>query len=185
MAEQPSIWARRFIGVAIIQGAIAFVITVILLYMELPGSGFVTPARVVASGGAGTWFTVGYLGYIIFPVIGTGLSALFYHYIEVAMNRPYTGSLNGLAWGHLILGNVGIGAALLLMMWGGYQAGVAMLPTDVGGGGHLPTDPNSFTWVNVNILGPLEMTITTLFIIGTLGPLFGGIGYGLQMWKEA
>jgi hypothetical protein len=38
--------------------------------------------RVIASGGAGTWFTFGYLIYIVVGVIGVAVSAIFYHYLE-------------------------------------------------------------------------------------------------------
>lgn len=172
-------WARRFIVAAILQGTVAWFITIVLLVMDLPVSGFVSPARVVAFGSAGMWFTVGYLGYIIFPVIGTGLSALFYHYVESVLGRKYEGGLEWLAWGHLLIGNVGIGLGLLLMMWGGYQAGVAMLPTDVGGLG------KDAVFVGTNILGPITVPISALLILGSFGPLLGGIGFTLQIRKKA
>lgn len=62
MADRGSVWAQRFILAAIIQGAIAFVITVVLLYPDLPWSNMTSPATVVAFGSAGTWLTVGYVG---------------------------------------------------------------------------------------------------------------------------
>jgi hypothetical protein len=176
MADAGSVWARRFIGTALIQGLIMFGLTMVLLIVDIvafvsPNSGLTSPESVIATGSAGTWFTIGYLGYLIVPVVGTGLSALFYHYIEVVMGHPYRGGLNTLAWAHLILGNVAIGLALGLLMYGGYFGGAAMVPVDLGGGGQ------SAEWVHAHILGGLTAPISTLFLVGALGPLFGGIGY--------
>lgn len=38
-------------------------------------------SRVIASGGAGTWFTFGYLAYIVIGVMGIAISSAFYHYL--------------------------------------------------------------------------------------------------------
>lgn len=176
MDDAGSVWARRFIWTALIQGTIMFGLTMVLLVIDLvafvsPSSGITSPESVIATGSAGTWFTIGYLGYLIVPVVGSGLSALFYHYIEAVMHRPYSGSLHTLAWAHLILGNVAIGAALALLMYGGYFGGAAMVPVDLGGGGQ------SAEWVHANILGGLTTPISTLFLVGALGPLLGGIGF--------
>jgi len=179
MAEQGSVWARRFIVAAIIQGAIAWVITALFLYMNLPSSGVATPASVVAFGQAGTWLTVGFIGYVLFPVIGTAVSALIYHYLEVVLDRPYTGGLRWLAWAHLLLGNIGIGLGLGLMMYGGYVGGAAMVPTYLGG------QAQNAQWVHEHVLGPLSMPIFVSLSVGALGPLLGGIGFALQLRKRA
>jgi hypothetical protein len=175
-----SVWARRFVWTALVQGMILFVITMALLVVDLvgflaPGSGIVSPELIIASGFAGTWFTIGFLGYFIVPVIGSGLSAWFYHYIEVDLGRTYAGGRQYLAWAHLLLGNLLIGAALGLLMYGGYSGGAAMLSVPLGGGGH------DAQWVHDNILGFLTGPISSLLIVGALGPFLGGVGYFLQL----
>lgn len=184
-APARSVWSRRFIAAALIQGFILFVITVVLLYLDaagyvgLPTGGLVTPAAVVAEGSAGTWFTVGYFGFLVVPILGSGVSALFYREIEVVMNRPYTGWYRWLAWGHLILGNIALGAALGIMMYGGYVGGSLMVSTTLGGQGQ------SAYYVHVHVLGDLAAPISILFMLGSLGPLLGGIGYGLKFREAA
>ncbi len=181
MEAAGSVWARRFIGAALIQGAIMFVLTEILLYADFPFSGFVSPENIVAQGSAGTWFTVGFLGYLIVPVVGSGLSALFYHYLEVVMRRPYEGGLQYLAWAHLLLGNVVLGAALGLLMYGGYVGGAQLFSPTM----NCPPPASISTCVHDQILGPLVPIISTLFIVGSIGPLLGGIGYAVQFRKRA
>jgi len=178
MAPQGSVWARRFILGALLQGAVMFLLTAWLLWLDLPWSEAVTPAAVVAFGSAGTWLTVGYVGYILFLVVGTGLSALFYHYIEVVMGRPYEGRYNLLAWGHLLFSNVTGGLALGLMMYGGYVGGAAMVSPFLGGGGR------DSQWVHANVLGPLTVPLSILFLIAAAGPLLGGIGYFLKVVRK-
>ena len=74
------VWTSRFITAAILQGAIIVGLTVFIILGEIsilePGV-----SRVIASGGAGTWFTLGYVMYIVVGVIGVAVSALFYLYI--------------------------------------------------------------------------------------------------------
>ncbi len=176
-----SVWARRFIGAALIQGAIMFVLTELLLYADFPFSGFVSPENIVAQGSAGTWFTVGFLGYLIVPVAGSGLSALFYHYLETVMNRPYEDGMRYLAWGHLLLGNIVLGAALGLLMYGGYVGGAQLFAPTLNCPGPLTVSQ----CVHDQILGPLVPVISTLFIVGSIGPLLGGIGYAVQFRKGA
>lgn len=73
-SSSESVWTRRFIGVAIIQGAIIVGLTVFLVISQIS---ILKPevAKVISRGGAGTWF--GYLIYIVVGVIGVAVSALF------------------------------------------------------------------------------------------------------------
>src|SRR2546427_4744607 len=63
------------------------------------------------------------------------------------MGAPLTGWRNLGAGIHLVLGGLGSAGASLLMAWGGFQAGAALLTTDAGGGGQNvgdvpPNNPN-------------------------------------------
>ena len=168
-------WAARFLAAAIIQGAFAFGLMSVLLYLAVLG----TPAasRIVAGGGAGTWFVVGIIGYALVGVLGIAVSALFYQYLEVTLDKPYSGWRNGAAWAHLLLGG-GVGsAAALLMAWGGYVAGAALLPTQFGGGGH------DSAYVHTNVLGPLVIPIAALIALTLLGFFIGGVGYMTAWWS--
>src|SRR5438445_5494245 len=73
-------WANRFIIAAIVQGALAAGVTSYLLYDAVYGSP--GPARIVAGGSAGTWLTVGYLGYIMLGPLAAAVTALFYQHLS-------------------------------------------------------------------------------------------------------
>ena len=170
-------WASRFMVAAIVQGLLA---TLLTLYFVLgQATGFLKPAfsRVIAAGGAGNWFTVGYLSYLIVGVIGVAVTALFYHYIEVVLGREYRGFSNILAWLHLILMNVGVLGATWIMIYGGYAGGAAMLPPEVGGLGWTGKQ------VHEHILGPLPIPITVFIVILAAGVMLGGLGYVVN-WKR-
>jgi hypothetical protein len=167
-------WTNRFIWAAIIQGLGATLVTVPIV---LPT---VRPAvsMVIASGGAGTWFTVGYILYIMVGVIAVGLTGLFYHHFEIAMNKPYHGVANYLAWTHLILMNVGVVAVTGILMYGGYFAGAAMLGTTSGGLGWTAGQ------VHVNILAPLVQPAGYALIATAVGALSGGLGFVLTYFRR-
>src|SRR3989442_11866124 len=140
MDANRSRWASRFIGGTFILGGIAWaIIAALVLGNVLAGVGNYTlgPAssRIVAGGGAGSWFTMGLLSYLLIGVAGIGMSALFCSHIEGTLGSPLTGWRNIAAWIHLIVGGIGAAGGSLLIAWGGFQAGAAVLPTDSGGGG--------------------------------------------------
>jgi hypothetical protein len=141
---------------------------------------WVTPsvAQVIAGGGAGMWFVFGYLSYIMIGVIGVAVTALFYQHFEVTLGKPYHGVTNYLGWIHLVLMNVGVAAATLLIMYGGYFAAVALIPAAQGGGGY------DATFVHINILSPLVNTIGYAVIIGGVGVLAGGAEFVLNYFRK-
>jgi hypothetical protein len=87
MSGRVSTWANRFIAAAIVQGALA---VILMAYFVLGQFAWLKPevSRVIAGGSAGTWFTVGYVTYLVVGVIGVAVTALFYHHIEVTLGKP-------------------------------------------------------------------------------------------------
>ena len=167
-------WSNRFIFAAIIQGLGATLLTVplVLPWVKPPVS------MVVASGGAGTWFTVGYILYIVVGVIGVAVTALFYHHFEVILNRPYRGMANYLAWTHLVLMNVGVAASAAILMYGAYLGGAALLSPAVGGLGQ------NAGWVHAYILGPLVAPAGYGVITAMAGVLAGGLGFVVTYFRK-
>ena len=161
-------WSNRFIFAAIIQGAIATILTIPIV---LP---WVTPsvAQVIASGSAGTWFLVGYVMYITVGVIAVGLTALFYHHFEVDLGKSFKGVIgSALGWVHLVFINVGAGVAAGLLMYGGYYGERALMPTSEGG------LAQTSGWVHVNILSGLVDPAGYALIVCGIGVLAGGLGF--------
>ncbi len=180
MEEKRSPWAGRFIGLTFILGAVAWAIVgILVLGNVLAGSGnyALGPAssRIVAGGGAGSWFTMGLLAYLVIGIVGIGMSALFYEHIEVALGSPLSGWKNIAAWIHLVLGGVGAAAAALLMSWGGFQAGAYLLAPSVGGGCDPANAGACVGYVHTNFLNPIVVPIAALMGVALLGYLAGGI----------
>jgi heme/copper-type cytochrome/quinol oxidase subunit 1 len=160
-------WMPRFIWAAIAQGvaAVAWTLFIISPYTKP------SPSYLIAGGGAGTWFTLGYVLYVMIGVIAVAVTGFFYYYIEDILGKKYSGLTNGLAWAHFALMNVGVAAATWALMYGGYVGGVALLPASEGGG-----NMTSFQ-VHTQILGPLVNPIGYLVGLATLGVALGGLGY--------
>jgi len=176
----PSKWASRFIAAAIAQGAIA---TLATLYIVVGQVFFLRPepSRVIAFGSAGSWFTMGYLTYLIVGVMGVAVTSLFYHYIESVLNKPYTGFVDKLAWAHFVLMNIGVLGASSLMMIGGYLGGAAMLPPDVGGRGWNAGQVHINIFYGIPLGYPFWISIFILLL--ALGVILGGLGFVVS-WRR-
>jgi hypothetical protein len=174
LGKTESAWTKRFIVAAIVQGAVIVGLTAFLVLGQIS---FLKPevSRVIAGGGAGTWFTFGYIIYIVVGVIGVAVSALFYYYLEDVLKKQYNASrlAKGLAWSHLFLMNIGTTAAAGMLMYAGYVSGAAMLPLSVGGKGFTQEQAHQ-------ILAPFVVPISGAILIITLGALLGGIGFLLM-----
>lgn len=167
-------WAGRFIWAAIIEGLFAVIITVLILdpIQYLTGNpDYYSPAKVIAGNGAGTWLFTGYISFLVVGVVAMAVTAIFYLYIEGIQGKAYRGFTNLLAWGHLILMNVGVAGSMFLMMWGGFLAGWASAPTSSGGEGLNGLQ------IHEQILGQLTDPIGALILVAALGALLGGLGY--------
>lgn len=164
-----STWAKRFMVAAIVQGSIIAGLTAFLIVSQ---ASFLKPeiSRVIAGGGAGTWFTFGFIMYVSVGVIGVAVSSLFYHYLEGVMGRTFGRSGKVLAWIHLILMNVGTAAAMGLLMLAGYQGGASMLPENVGG--------KAFTAAQAHeVLAPFVEPISAAVLVLVVGIVAGGLGF--------
>ena len=173
MQTMQSKWAGRFIWAAVIQGLLATVITVLILdpLSYLTGnSDYYSPSKVIAGGGGGTWLFTGYISYLVVGVVAIAVTAIFYFYIEGVMGKVYKGISNYLAWGHLVLMNVGVAGSMFLMMWGGYLAGWGAATPPAGAG-------LSGLQIHEMYLGPLVDPIGALILLAALGAILGGLGY--------
>lgn len=163
--------AGLFLYAAIIQGAIAVVVTFLGALGNEIGLLPVAVAHVIAGGSAGTWFVMGYVTYLIVGVVAMAVTSLFYYFIESVQDKPYKGAAKALSWIHLTFANIGVAGAALLAMWGGYWGAVAMTPISGGGlGGTAET-------AHVLALAPVEYPITGFLILAIIGFFAGGIGY--------
>jgi len=173
-------WSSRFIWAAVIQGLIATIVTVLIVqplsYFNI--NLYFSPARVIAGGGGGTWMFTGYILYLVVGVVAIAVTAMFYFYFEGLMGKAYHGLTSYLAWGHLILMNVGTAGAMLLMIWGGYMAGYAATPVASGGLGYTPLQ------VHESFLGVVENPIGALVLVAALGAVLGGLGFVIQSRKK-
>lgn len=170
--------AGLFLYAAIIQGAVAAIITFIGAFGDQIGLLPMSVARVIAGGAAGSWFNMGYLTYLIVGVVAMAVTSLFYFFIESVQGRGYKGIAKGLSWLHLVLGNIGVAGAALAAMWGGYRGAVAMSPTKVGGLGGTSADAHL-------VLVVVEQPIAIFLVLGIIGFFAGGIGYLIAMRSKA
>lgn len=168
-----------FIYAAMVQGAAAVVITFLAGFGDQIRLMPVAAARVIASGEAGTWFTVGYLIYLIVGVVAMAVTSLFYFYIETVQGKAYKGFSKALAWIHLVLGNIGVAGGAFLAMWGGYWGGAMMQPAQFGGKGWTTGQ------VHVNILGPLDVPIAGFIALALIAFVLGGLGYVIAMRSKS
>ena len=180
MTFQPAIsyskWSSRFTWAAIIQGAIVALLTAMLaafsvgmeyprklveMMLAQPAIGF---SEVTALAGLGLYLVVG--------VIGTGLTAQFYHHFEVRAGKPYVGFVsNGLAWVHLVLMNVGVAAASILMMYVGYMGDLAVSSKEFGG------FEMSIEQAAEQILNPYIAPVAAMLLVMVVGAVAGGAGF--------
>jgi vacuolar-type H+-ATPase subunit I/STV1 len=162
--------AGFFIYAAIIQGAIAAGITFLGAFGDQIGLLPLAVARVIAGGGPGTWFVMGYVMYLIVGVVAMAVTSLFYFYIETTMGKAYKGIAKTLSWIHLVLGNIGVAGASLAAMWGGYWGAQRVSPTNVGGLGAPAAEAHL-------VLVVVQQPIAVFIALALIGFFAGGVGY--------
>ncbi len=149
--------------------------TAVTLLIVLPN---VQPslARVMTDGGpAGTWLAVGYILDIVVGVLAVGLTAIFYHHLEVALNKPIRGFANYLAGAHLVLMNVGVAAVCFILLYGGYVGGANMLPDSVGG----PSLSKAISLLD-GLVTPAQIALAATAV----GVLCGGFAFLTSYFKK-
>jgi hypothetical protein len=143
-------------------------IQLVQVMLSIPQIGF---SEITALAGLGLYLVVG--------VIGTGLTAQFYHHFEIRAGKPYKGMVtNGLAWTHLILMNVGIAAASLLMIYAGYLGDLAVGEKEAGGFGM------TIEQVSQQILNPFIVPVSSLLLITMVGTVAGEAGFIINQFKR-
>ena len=169
-------WASRFTWAAIIQGSVVALLAILLagfsigleyprklveMMLTQPEIGF---SEITALAGLGLYLVVG--------VIGTGITAQFYHHFEVRENKPYRGFVsNALAWTHLFLMNIGVAATGLMMIYSGYLGDIAVAPKDLGGFGMTVEQASQ------QILNPFIMPVASMLLVVVAGAVVGGAGF--------
>ena len=163
----------RFIWAAMVQGFFAVLLTLFIVNPWYQVFGSVAPSRMIALGIAGSWFTFGYILYIMIGVIAIGVTGLFYYFIEDILGKIYKGVTNALAWFHFVLMNVGVAAATWSLMYAGYEGGSYLAINGV-------TNGTAIGYAHIHILSPWVNPIGYFVGLAALGAIFGGLGYLLR-----
>ena len=172
---RPSRMAGLFLYAAMIQGAVAALVTFLGAFGDQLGLYPVGVGHVIAGGEAGQWFIMGYVMYVIVGVVAMAVTSLFYFYIETVQGKVYTGAAKAFSWIHLVFGNVGVAGAAILSMIGGYLGGAGMVPTSEGGQGWTTGQ------VHVHVLQFYTTPIAAFLLLALIGFALGGLGYILAM----
>lgn len=167
-------WSHRFIMAAIIQSVFAAIWTIPIVLPWIKPS----VAMVIAAGSAGTWFTVGYILYIIVGVLGNAAIGLIYQHFETIEGKVVSGVSNALAWLQLILFNLGVMASTWALMIAGYFGEADLLPPAVGGKGLTEGQ------VHVLLLSHFIDPVGAFVIITVLGVIIGAITFLSISLKE-
>lgn len=176
-------WAGRFTWAAIIQGAAVALLTAMLAafvattgypvllveaMLSIPQVGF---SEITALAGLGLYLVVG--------VIGTGLTAQFYHHFEIRRDKPYKGRItNTLAWTHLVLMNFGVAATSILMIYAGYLGDIAVSGIESGGFGM------TIEQTSRQILNPFIVPVSSFVLITVIGAVSGGAGFIINHFQR-
>ncbi|MDP8023659.1 MAG: hypothetical protein ACP5LF_03210 [Nitrososphaeria archaeon] len=173
-AQKNEKWSHRFIMAAIIQSIFAAIWTIPIVLPWIKPS----VAMVIAAGSAGTWFTVGYILYIIVGVLGNAAIGLIYQHFETVEGKVVSGISNALAWLQLILFNFGVMASTWALMIAGYFGEADLLPPAVGGKGLTEGQ------VHVLLLSHFINPVGAFVIIAVLGVIIGAIAFFTISLKE-
>lgn len=118
--------------------------------------------------------------YLVVGVIGTGLTAQFYHHFEIRAGKPYKGMVTTvLAWTHLALMNLGIAAASMLMIYAGYLGDIAVGDKEADSFGMTTIEQ-----VSQQIFNQFMVPVSSLLLITIVGAVAGGAGFIINQFQR-
>jgi len=166
MMNMDNTWPRRFMVAAVIHGVGVAVWSGLFL---LDGIGItLNLARIIAGGGAGTWFTVGYLLYMATGFLGMTAQGVLYQY-AASVNDGEVHS-DRLALVHFVLMNVAVVGATWLLGYAGYVGGSLTLA------GRVPE-------VHAAVVGYVN-PVGICILIGIAGALAGAYNLLMTLWSS-
>lgn len=116
-------WPKWFIYASLIHGVGVAMWAGLFL---LDGIGItLNLARIIAGGGAGTWFAIGYLFYVITGFLGMSAQGFLYQY--AAKDKGGEVYSDKLAAAHLILMNISVVGATWMLGYAGFIGGTLTL----------------------------------------------------------
>lgn len=183
--QEKTNWSSRFVKAAIIQMALASLVTGVLVLGQLGPLNllsFVMSYKTADTTYAGTWFNFGYIMYIV-GVLAIGLTATFYRYFESNFHIRNTKLTNIFAYMHLLLLNIGIVIASWMMMIVGYISGVAQMSIEWGGTG---MDAMKVHESIFQTLVPSGVTnwVATGILLAVVGIVLGSLGFFMQLTRK-
>ena len=160
------LWYRRFRGAAYLSTFAALLWTVAIV---LPFEPFSYLPPIMVGGGAGIWFVLAYVLFIVVGVGGFGALSAFLTTVELHERRtiePRT------MWPALILLSVGVtGSCLLLAVAGAV-------------GGHAAMSPASTVTSIDSLLSPYVYPTTTLVLVAVLGATLAVLSMVRARWPQ-
>jgi hypothetical protein len=131
------------------------VLSIWTFIVVLPFQPFSDIPVILARGGPGTWFLLGYLLYLSAGLGGFGLLSFLFYTVEVSEHRTFP-SRGVTALGFALL-NVGVTASCLLLAAAGIM------------GGYAASINNASLTQTTNILSPFVYPITTAVLAAVVG----------------
>ncbi len=165
MIDMENTWPRRFMVAAVIHGVGVAAWSGLFL---LDGIGIpLNLSRIIAGGGAGTWFTVGYLLYMVTGFLGMTAQGVLYQY--AASHNEGGLHSDRLALVHFALMNVAVVGATWLLGYAGY----------VGGSLTLADRVSEVHGAIVGYVNPVGVCI----LVGVVAALAGAYNLLMTLWN--
>ena len=161
------LWYRRFRGAAYLSTFAALLWTVAIV---LPFEPFSYLPPIMVGGGAGIWFVLAYVLFIVVGVGGFGALSAFLTTVELHENRTVDSRT---MWPALVLLSVGALGSCLLLAAAGTVGGYAAL-----------YNSSTTTSVQDSLLSPYVYPITTLVLITVVGAALAVLSMVRARWPS-